>query len=99
MSPADPSRSRDKKKKLIPTVIEARCKGCGYCIEFCPRDVLAFEDRVNAKGYLIPVNKLPEACNGCAMCEMVCPDFAIFLIEDPKAAAKAGVKVKAGEDQ
>ncbi len=89
-SPANP---RGKKKKMRPDVIEARCKGCGFCIQFCPRDVLAFSDQFNAKGYYIPVKALPEACNGCAMCELVCPDFAIYLVEDPAAAEAVDVKV------
>jgi 2-oxoglutarate ferredoxin oxidoreductase subunit delta len=79
-------------------VIEARCKGCGYCIQFCPKDVLAFSDKFNAKGYYVPVNALPEACTGCRMCEMVCPDFAIYLVEDPVAAAAVPVKVTAAEE-
>lgn len=78
---AKPANTRSKVKK-IPTVIEARCKGCGYCIQFCPKDVLAFTDKVNAKGYSIPVNVKADACTGCGMCEMVCPDFAIYLVED-----------------
>lgn len=86
------------KSKMIPIVIEARCKGCGYCIEFCPKDVLAFSDRFNAKGYYVPVNVLPTACTGCRMCEMVCPDFAIYLVEDTQAAADVPVKVKAAEE-
>ncbi|MCE5229496.1 4Fe-4S binding protein [bacterium] len=92
-----PAPNRSKVKKL-PTVIEARCKGCGYCIQFCPKDVLAFSDKFNAKGYYVPVTALPEACTGCGMCEMVCPDFAIYLVEDPAAAADVPVKVKAAEE-
>ncbi|MGQ9796798.1 4Fe-4S binding protein [Desulfosoma sp.] len=34
--------------------MEDRCKGCGYCIAFCPRDVLQESKRFNAKGYHPP---------------------------------------------
>lgn len=87
-----------KKPRRLPEVIEARCKGCGYCIQFCPKDVLAFSGRFNAKGYYIPVNQLPEKCHGCGMCEMVCPDFAIFLVEDEEAARVAAEQSAAAPD-
>jgi len=28
-------------------ILEERCKGCGNCIQFCPRDVLGMSERVN----------------------------------------------------
>ena len=42
--------------KGIVYIIEDRCKGCGYCIEFCPRQVLEFSTGFNAKGYHPPHN-------------------------------------------
>ncbi len=57
---------------------EALCKGCGYCIEFCPRDVLAWSGSFNGKGYHPPRIAAPERCTGCGLCGMYCPDFAIF---------------------
>ena len=85
-SQPEQAKQTKKKKKKHSEVIEARCKGCGYCIEFCPANVLAFSSRFNEKGYYIPVRVLPEACKGCGMCEMVCPDFAIYLVEDQEEA-------------
>ncbi len=54
------------------------CKGCGFCIEFCPSDVLEFSKEFNTKGYHPPYAARPEACTGCDMCGIYCPDFAIF---------------------
>ncbi|MGD8979622.1 MAG: 4Fe-4S binding protein [candidate division WOR-3 bacterium] len=60
-------------------VIENRCKGCGVCIEVCQADVLERSSAVNDQGYNFPVVKDAEACLGCGMCEMLCPDFAVYI--------------------
>jgi 2-oxoglutarate ferredoxin oxidoreductase subunit delta len=62
-------------------VIEDRCKGCGYCIEFCPRKVLVSSARFNRKGYHPPEVRQAEACVNCHYCEIICPEFAIYSVE------------------
>lgn len=54
------------------------CKGCGFCIEFCPTKVLSFSSGFNAKGYHIPDIVKPDLCTGCDLCGMVCPEFSIW---------------------
>jgi 2-oxoglutarate ferredoxin oxidoreductase subunit alpha len=54
------------------------CKGCSFCIDFCPTDCLTFSNEFNAKGYHFPVLSAPEACTGCDLCGLYCPDFAIY---------------------
>jgi 2-oxoglutarate ferredoxin oxidoreductase subunit delta len=54
------------------------CKGCSFCIDFCPTHCLAFSKDFNSKGYHYPVLVRPEFCTGCDLCGMYCPDFAIF---------------------
>jgi len=61
------------------TVIGERCKECGICIEFCPRKVLKRGDKYNSRGYRYTIVAYPEKCIGCRLCEMMCPDFAIFV--------------------
>lgn len=61
-------------------IIEERCKGCGYCIAYCPREVLDVSEAYNLKGYHPPVVKVDE-CLNCHYCELLCPEFAIFSIE------------------
>lgn len=53
------------------------CKGCGICVAFCPKQVLAIQDEKVAV-----VNE--DACIKCKLCEMRCPDFAIFIKEAKK---------------
>lgn len=69
--------------KGMVLILEDRCKGCGYCIAFCPRDVLHESTRFNAKGYHPPEVKNPDACVNCHYCEIICPDLAIFSVEIP----------------
>ena len=58
-----------------------RCKGCGFCMEYCPNDVFEMSDDFNAKGYHPPIAVKPDDCVNCGLCEMICPEFSIFSIE------------------
>ncbi|MEN6566269.1 MAG: 4Fe-4S binding protein [Veillonellales bacterium] len=50
-----------------------RCKGCGICVEFCPKKVLTVNELEKAE----IVNE--KDCILCRQCEMRCPDYAIFV--------------------
>ncbi|SCG83350.1 2-oxoglutarate ferredoxin oxidoreductase subunit delta [Proteiniborus sp. DW1] len=48
------------------------CKGCGICVEFCPKSVLELKcGKISIKNI--------EACIKCGQCELRCPDYAIYL--------------------
>ena len=53
------------------------CKGCVYCVEFCPVKCLSMGDQFNARGFFYPIFENEEKCTGCGACACLCPDFAI----------------------
>lgn len=64
------------KKRYSLIVYSERCKDCGICIAFCPKNNL----RPGENG--APEFIDPEACSGCKLCEYLCPDFAIQIKEN-----------------
>lgn len=49
------------------------CKGCGICVDVCPRQVLVMEGGM-------PMISQIERCNGCQLCEIHCPDLALCVV-------------------
>lgn len=72
----------------------AYCKGCGICIEACPRKVIESTGCLDAKGHMLPAGGDRSRCIGCRLCELVCPDFAVAIGEGEPAKEKTHVKPK-----
>lgn len=63
------------------TFKEDRCKGCGLCIDACPKKIICFSDQLNIKGYhpaFVREEKMND-CIGCASCAKICPDCVITV--------------------
>ncbi|MCK5599395.1 2-oxoacid:acceptor oxidoreductase subunit alpha [bacterium] len=78
-SHAKPAGSGTKRIKGKIIILEDRCKGCDFCVEHCPRDVLGISTQFNEKGYHPPEVINEENCTFCGLCERICPDFAIYI--------------------
>ena len=51
------------------------CKGCGVCVEFCPKNAL---ELVKEKAQLKENNE----CVLCGLCEKRCPDYAVWMEDE-----------------
>lgn len=71
---------RGRKTEML-IINETLCKGCGYCIKYCPKAILEMGSERNKKGYFFPHITDEEKCIACAMCATICPEGAIELTE------------------
>lgn len=58
-------------------VVGRLCKGCGICVDFCPMKVLEMSNEPKST----PLMKNELKCTKCRVCEIMCPDFAIFVVK------------------
>jgi len=64
-----------KPRRFTIAINKAYCKGCEICVQICPKQVLALDDRQKASV------RAADECTGCLNCEIFCPDFAIDVEE------------------
>jgi len=69
----------------MPFIVEINhgwCKDCYICGEVCPVEGIFFiESSVGDKGFQpVGVQNLAQ-CTGCRLCELLCPDLAIVVME------------------
>ena len=69
MATAERIRERPK-----PFLLPQFCKGCGRCIDACPKNCIEFCEEVNPESGLVPVHINLERCNGCGLCIEACPE-------------------------
>jgi len=74
-TPFDLAEKAIKPPKVV--IDKERCKGCGYCAEFCARGSIEVPgDRVTPKGYSLPVFAHPE--NSYMMLSIPFASFMLF---------------------
>lgn len=77
-------RPLDADKLTVPrgqvVILASRCKGCGFCVDFCPTDILRMSESFNHKGYHYPEQLEGAECVNCKLCEMLCPEFSIYSL-------------------
>lgn len=69
--PAEKKPAEKTKGHIVIRVDE--CKGCGCCIEVCPRGVLELSKDLNRMGYH-PCVYQGEGCIACGFCFYSCPE-------------------------
>ena len=56
------------------------CKGCGLCVDACPKHLIQLApDKINKKGHHPAEITKQEECVGCGFCAMMCPDCVITV--------------------
>ena len=56
------------------------CKGCGLCVEVCPRKILVISrDKINKKGHNPAEITDQSKCIACAFCATMYPDCVITV--------------------
>jgi 2-oxoglutarate ferredoxin oxidoreductase subunit delta len=74
-------------KKGFIRINRELCKGCGLCVEACPKRSIRISNNLNIKGYYPAEYTEKEKsknrkCTGCALCAIICPDIAIEVFRD-----------------
>ncbi|HDP79566.1 MAG TPA: 4Fe-4S dicluster domain-containing protein [Spirochaetes bacterium] len=65
------------------TIDRDRCKGCYFCVEFCPKKIITVSETHNRLGYF-PAEfdmKNEDKCTRCKTCAVMCPDTAIEVFK------------------
>ncbi|MBN2548896.1 MAG: 4Fe-4S binding protein [Anaerolineales bacterium] len=88
----------DRNRLQIPfgvvQVIDERCKGCGICVEFCPKHLLVISEHTNSKGYHPPKIIEDQDCVNCGLCALLCPDFAIYVEDGGKRTPDKVISIR-----
>jgi 2-oxoglutarate ferredoxin oxidoreductase subunit delta len=64
------------------TIDKESCKGCGLCVAFCAKQVLAISSGLNQAGHHpveVVVGDAEAGCTACSRCALMCPDAAITV--------------------
>jgi len=71
----------------FPTIDEEKCIGCKSCVEFCPNDVLEFDEKAgkarvkNSYNCVVECKACAKLCDACAISFPGEEEFSTFIIE------------------
>ncbi len=67
---------KETSEKGLWAIFPGMCKGCGLCIEKCPKKCIRWSEGLGVYG-TPRVDADMKECIVCGICQMVCPDCAI----------------------
>lgn len=70
------SKEGGHKEGIKVIIDESACNGCGICVEFCVRGVLAINDLGRLEVVRI------DRCTECRICELLCPETAMMVARE-----------------
>lgn len=71
-----------------------RCKGCGLCVDVCPKKIIKIGNERTANGYLSAECTDNDKCISCKMCAVMCPDTAIRVFVRSKKSEVRSQKLE-----
>ncbi|MFX1341040.1 MAG: 4Fe-4S dicluster domain-containing protein [Promethearchaeota archaeon] len=79
-----PKLIENKEKNFSLFFNKDRCGGCEICVAVCPTGILEIGDELNMRIAYVPRVKegKEKYCTMCRRCELGCPDWAIYIIEE-----------------
>ncbi len=88
IAPGQEKKIQGAKKRFKVEINERLCKGCYFCVRFCPMGVFVRSDVIGELGYDLAKVQFREKCNGCKACLLFCPDLAVAVEEEKEGAKK-----------
>ncbi|MDZ4058669.1 MAG: P-loop NTPase [Bacteroidales bacterium] len=62
----------------------AKCTNCGICMEYCRFGAISFKGSAN----IVSIGEI--SCDGCRLCERVCPEKAIDMVNNDRSRMDSG---------
>lgn len=72
---------KKRKRSFAVYVDDDTCDGCGICVFFCKPNVFVISTELSRRGAFPVVPEREEDCNNCRLCELGCPQLAIYIEE------------------
>ena len=81
-APSEKKEAGRAKRRFKVEINKKLCKGCYFCVRYCPAGVFTKSDEIGELGYNLAKVEFPEKCTGCRLGLLYCPDLAIAVEEE-----------------